>query len=71
MTALHPSLDQHRHRVGLAFTAPTLAVIALILVYPILQSFVLSLGTSSIDGSEPGQFVGLKHYAALARDTRF
>lgn len=55
----------------MAFIAPTMIVIIAILVYPILQSIVLSFGQSSIDGSEPYQFVGLKHYTALAGNERF
>lgn len=64
-------LDRRRQRVGFAFVTPTLLVITLILVYPILQSIVLSFGMSSIDGSEPYRFVGLEHYITLAQDSRF
>ena len=64
-------LDRRRHLTGMAFITPTMAVIIAILVYPILQSIVLSFGQSSIDGSEPYSFVGLKHYATLAGNERF
>jgi multiple sugar transport system permease protein len=57
--------------VGLGFVTPTLLIIALILVYPVLQSVVLSFGQSSVDGFEPYRFVGLKHYTALFHDDRF
>ncbi len=70
MSSLSP-LDRRRQQTGLAFVTPTLLVISLILVYPILQSIVLSFGSSSIDGSEPYRFVGLKHYMTLAGDDRF
>ncbi|PRY19945.1 carbohydrate ABC transporter membrane protein 1 (CUT1 family) [Aliiruegeria haliotis] len=70
-TSVTSPLDRRRHLTGMAFVTPTLLVITAILVYPILQSIVLSFGTSSLDGSEPYQFVGLKHYAALAQTERF
>lgn len=71
MSSTLSPLDRRRQMMGLGFVSPTLLVITLILVYPILQSIVLSFGDSSIDGSEPWRFVGLKHYAALAQDSRF
>ncbi|WP_323767544.1 sugar ABC transporter permease [Marinovum sp.] len=71
MTSMTSPLDRRRHLTGLAFITPTMLVIIAILVYPILQSIVLSFGQSSIDGTAPYQFVGLKHYAALADNERF
>lgn len=71
MTFISSPLDRRRHLTGIAFVTPTMLVIIAILVYPILQSIVLSFGQSSIDGSEPYQFVGLKHYATLAGNERF
>ena len=71
MTNMTSPLDRRRHLTGMAFITPTMAVIIAILVYPILQSIVLSFGQSSIDGSEPYSFVGLKHYATLAGNERF
>lgn len=64
-------LDRRRQIVGLGFVAPTLLVIVAILVYPVLQSVVLSFGQSSIDGSEPYRFVGLQHYIDLFQNGRF
>ena len=71
MTRTLSPLDRRRHLTGMAFVTPTLLVITAILVYPILQSFVLSFGQSSLDGSEPYRFVGLQHYATLAASDRF
>lgn len=71
MTSISSPLYRRRHLTGLAFVTPTMMVIIAILVYPILQSIVLSFGQSSIDGSEAYQFVGFKHYAALAGNERF
>lgn len=56
---------------GVGFVTPTVLIIALILIYPIAQSIVLSFGQSSIDGFEPYRFVGLKHYVTLMGDSRF
>lgn len=64
-------LDRRRHFAGYAFVSPTVLVIAAILVYPVLQSFVLSFGQSSIDGSGGYQFVGLQHYVDLLHTERF
>ena len=71
MTFFSKSLDQRREFTGLAFVTPTLVVICAILVYPILQSILLSFGDSSLDGSQPFEFVGLKHYHSLFQDDRF
>lgn len=65
------TLDRPRHAAFVTFVTPTLILIAVVLIYPIVQSFVLSFGTSSIDGSEPFRFVGLTHYAKLVHEERF
>jgi len=64
-------LERRQQIVGVGFVTPTFVIIALILVYPVLQSVVLSFGQSSVDGFEPYRFVGFKHYAALMGDSRF
>nr|WP_306266940.1 sugar ABC transporter permease [Pararhizobium sp. IMCC3301] len=70
MTGL-ATLEQRRQLVGYSFIAPTLLIIALILVYPVLQSVVLSFGDNGFGGMEPYEFVGLQHYAALLDNERF
>ena len=65
------TLERRTQFVGIGFVTPTFLVIALILVYPVIQSLELSVGQSSVDGFEPYQFVGLEHYAALMDDDRF
>ncbi|MER2533680.1 MAG: sugar ABC transporter permease [Rhizobiaceae bacterium] len=65
------ALDRRRQAVGLGFVTPTVLVILAILVYPVLQSFVLSVGNSEIDGSGGYRFVGLQHYAELMQTSRF
>ena len=70
MTQPH-ALDRRRSLTGYAFVVPTLVIVAAILVYPVVQSIVLSFGQSSIAGNTPYEFVGLKHYAALMESSRF
>ncbi len=70
MTGL-ATLEQRRQLVGYSFIAPTLLIIALILVYPVLQSVVLSFGDNGFGGMEPYEFVGLRHYADLLDNDRF
>lgn len=70
MTGL-ATLEQRRQLVGYSFIAPTLLIIALILVYPVLQSVVLSFGDNGFGGMDPYEFVGLQHYAALLDNDRF
>ncbi len=65
------ALDRRRHFTGYTFVTPTVLVVVAILVYPVLQSFALSFGQSSIDGSTGYQFVGLKHYVDLLHTERF
>ena len=71
MSKTAPSIERKRQKTGMAFITPTLLIITAILVYPILQSVVLSFGESSIDGSVPYKFVGFKHYFALLQTERF
>ena len=65
------ALDRRRNLTGYGFVTPTVLVVVGILVYPVIQSFVLSVGQSSIDGSGGYQFVGLKHYLDLLQTGRF
>lgn len=65
------TLDQRRQWTGMAFVTPTIVIIAIILIYPIIQSVILSFGQSSIDGSEPYKFVGATHYIKLMQSDRF
>lgn len=65
------ALDRRRHITGYGFITPTVLIVLAILVYPVLQSVVLSLGQSSLDGSSGYKFVGLAHYIHLAQTPRF
>jgi len=65
------TLEKRTALTGIGFVTPTVLIIALILIYPIIQSIVLSFGQSSIDGFEPYRFVGHDHYSKLMGDSRF
>ena len=65
------TLEQRRNLVGYGFVSPTLLIIALILIYPVLQAFALSVGDNGFGGMEDYKFVGLRHYWALMRDDAF
>ena len=71
MINLSFSPDNRRQITGLFFIAPTILIISTILVYPILQSIILSFADSSLDGSQPLEFAGFKHYEALIQTERF
>jgi len=70
MTAIG-ALDRKRQWTGAGFVLPTALLIGLVLVYPVLQSIVLSFGQSNINGTMPYQFVGLEHYVRLFHTGRF
>ena len=65
------TLEQRRQLVGYTFVTPTLLIIALILVYPVLQSIVLSVGDNGFGGMDEYKFVGLRHYVDLLENERF
>jgi len=55
------TLEKRTALTGIGFVTPTVLIIALILIYPIIQSIVLSFGQSSIDQFDPYRFLGLDH----------
>lgn len=65
------TLEQRRQLVGYGFISPTLFIIALILIYPVIQSFVLSVGDNGFGGVEEYSFVGFRHYVDLMGNERF
>lgn len=62
--------EARRRLVGWSMIMPTVIVIALVLIYPILQSLVLSVTETPLGSSET-TFVGLEHYRTLAGTDRF
>ncbi|MBV9355365.1 MAG: sugar ABC transporter permease [Chloroflexi bacterium] len=57
--------------LGYALLLPTLIVLAVVVVYPLLQALYMSLQRYRLTDSAPPAFVGLANYAALARDPVF
>src|SRR5262245_65705312 len=56
----------------LAFASPSLILIGLVIVFPLIYSFYLSLQNFDLSVGPDYQFVGAKNYAeALLRDRRF
>ena len=55
-----------------AFASPSLFLIGLVIVFPLVYSFWLSLRNFDLSVGSESDFVGLKNYAeALFRDARF
>ena len=69
MIGLSP-LERRRQIVGMGFVTPTLGIIALILVNPVLQSILLSFQDGGF-GDVDNTFVGFAHYTALLATDRF
>lgn len=65
------SLEQRLNRAGWLFTAPALAVLATVGLYPLIQTFILSLTDARLASNAPVRFVGLENYATLIRDVAF
>lgn len=69
MIGLSP-LERRRQIVGMGFVTPTLGIIALILVNPVLQSLLMSFQDGGFGGVD-NTFVGFAHYTALLATDRF
>lgn len=70
MSAPRPELSESR--LGLYMTLPTLVLIGLVAVYPIIDAVWLSLHQVQLQFPQLGRpFVGLGNYIALAHEPRF
>lgn len=58
------------HGLAWFFLLPSLAVFAVFIIYPLVQSFVLSTHGSDIFGNS-SRFVGLKHFREMFSDSGF
>ncbi len=64
------TLEEKDNRIGIRFLMPALAVLLIIVAFPVLYSFTLSFFRWR--PIEPGhKFVGLKNYFDVFKDTRF
>lgn len=57
--------------VGMVFVTPTFLVIALVLVYPVMQSIIMSFQQTGFGGFDDTTFVGFEHYITLFSTGRF
>lgn len=57
-------------RIGYAYTAPALAVVALLMAFPLLYTFMLSFQKNDVFANET-KFVGLRQFARLFEDPVF
>src|SRR5215510_638100 len=63
---------KRKHWEPLAFASPSLILIGLVIVFPLIYSFYLSMQNFDLSVGPDYQFVGVKNYAeALIRDHRF
>lgn len=58
-------------RFGMALTAPALVVTLVLLAYPLVQSFWVSLHDQRLGDPRPAKFVGLDNYLSVIRDPIF
>jgi len=66
-----PSLAARQARLAWLLLSPSLTVVLLVAIFPLVQTVVLSLTTARLASPEPARFVGLSNYAALLGDYLF
>ena len=64
-------LTRAQTRLAWLMLLPTLLVVAGIALYPLLQTLYQSLTDARLASGKPAQFVGLRNYQDLLRDTAF
>jgi trehalose/maltose transport system permease protein len=65
------TLAASRAHLAWLFLVPTLVVVAFVALYPLVQTFYLSLTNARLASSEPVKFVGLDNYRFLIQDFAF
>lgn len=70
-TPARNALTQSQERLAWVFLAPTLAVVAFVAVYPLIQTIWLSLTNARLGSVQPAAFVGLHNYRMLFQDIFF
>lgn len=65
------ALTQSQERLAWIFLAPTLAVVAFVALYPLIQTIWLSLTNARLGSVQPATFVGLQNYRMLFQDIFF
>lgn len=62
---------RRRERLGWALTAPTVIMISIVALYPVLRTFYLSFTNARLSGARAVRFVGLQNYTDLLTDSTF
>src|SRR5687767_3443585 len=62
---------QGQARLAWLLLTPTLLVIAFVALFPLVQTVYLSFTNARLASAAPTEFVGLRNYVELARDTIF
>ncbi|CAN5319937.1 sugar ABC transporter permease [soil metagenome] len=65
------SLRQSQRRLAWVFLAPSLALFAVVALYPLMQTFLLSLTSTNAFESAAPKFIGLENFRRLAVDADF
>ncbi len=65
------ALSRSQSRLGWIFLAPTLIVVTMVALYPLLQTFYYSMTDARLGSPQAISFVGLENYAFLLRDRIF
>src|SRR4051794_39959998 len=65
------SLTRSQTRLAWLMLIPTLAVVAFIALYPLLQTIYLSFTNARLASGKEWALVGFDNYARLLRDTQF
>jgi trehalose/maltose transport system permease protein len=68
---VHSDLVRRQMRLAWWLLLPSLLVVALVALIPLLQTFYQSLTNERLASARPSQFVGLKNYIDLAGDDAF
>jgi trehalose/maltose transport system permease protein len=62
---------RRRERLGWILTAPTIIMISLVALYPILRTFYLSFTNARLSGARAVSFIGFLNYTDLLTDSTF
>jgi trehalose/maltose transport system permease protein len=66
-----PDFARAQVRLAWLLLSPTLAVVAFVALFPLIQTVYLSLTNARLASAAPTEFVGLRNYLDLARDSIF
>lgn len=62
---------RRRERLGWMLTAPTIILISIVALYPVLRTFYLSFTNARLSGTRAVHFVGFLNYTDLLTDSTF